>query len=166
MITSDGARLKAAERVFRQLPREVKNDLRKYQRKEVGPIWKSEVKTNLNANKLAAVVFKSGTSVKVGASMTLRAAGSQKKLSGGIVASELIPQAEFGSSRQNKYTKYNRISPKGKSHTVTRRTSRQLPHHRRGGYVVYRASGPSIQRITSLSVQTVTRRIYESIEGI
>lgn len=165
MIKSDMTRLKAAEQRFRKLPREVKNDLRKYQRSEASPIWKSEVAEKYQATRLSSMVFKSGNTVKTGATMTLRAAGSSKKLSGGIAANELTMAAEFGSKRRNSYTRYNRTSPRGKRHTVTRRASRQLPQYRRGGYVIHPASSKSIKRLTSLSVQTVTRRIYDSIEG-
>jgi hypothetical protein len=165
VIKSDPDRLRAAKQRFRKLPNEVRNDLRKWQRSEASPIWKEEVSAKSGATRLSERVFKSGNTVKAGSIMILRAGGSTKKLSGGASAAELVRPAEFGSNRRDKYTKFNRVSPKGKSHTVTRRSSRQLPHHRRGGYVVFPASTKAIRRVTSLSVQTVTRRIYDSIEG-
>lgn len=165
MIKADGAKLSQVEKRFRSLPRELKNDLRRYQRSEVGPIWREETKANIGANNISQKVFKSGNTVKAGASITLRASGSKKKLSGTGVASDLILAAEFGAKRQNAYTKYNRRSPKGTSHTVLRRASRQSPAYRRGGYVIYPASSKAIKRITSLSVQTVMKKIHDSVEG-
>lgn len=147
------------------MPNEIRNDLRKYQRSEAGPIWKSEVASGLSATPISSRVFKTGNTIKAGAVITLKAGGSNKKLSGGATPAELVRPAEFGSSRRDSYTKFNRRSPNGKVHTVTRRSSRQLPNRRRGGYVVYPAAGRSIKRITSLSVQTVTRRIYDSTKG-
>lgn len=165
MFEVDGARLNAANKLFRKLPSEVKNDLRKYQRASVSPIWKEEVAAKTGVTALSARVFKSGNTVKAGSVITLKAAGSSKKLSGGATLSELLRPAEFGTLRHNKYTKFSRVSPNGKHHTVTRRSSRQIPMRRRGGYVVYPAAGRATKRIVSLSVQTVTKRIYDSIGG-
>ncbi len=147
------------------MPKEIKSDLRKYQRAEAGPIWKESVAERVGVTPISERVFKTGNTVKAGAVITLKAGGSNKKLSGGATPAELVRPAEFGTTRQNKYTKYNRVSPNGKRHTVTRRTSRQLPTRRRGGYVVYPAAGRATKRIVSLSVQTITRRIYDSVGG-
>lgn len=165
MIQSDAARLRAAKQRFRKLPADLRNDLRKYQRSEAGPIWKEEVAAKSGATPISSRVFKTGNTVKAGAVITLKAGGSNRKLSGGATPAELIRPAEFGTTRRDKYTKFYRTSPNGKRHTVTRRSSRQLPSRRRGGYVVYPAAGRATKRIVSLSVQTVTRRIYDSIGG-
>ncbi|WP_235564473.1 hypothetical protein, partial [Arthrobacter sp. Soil762] len=82
MFEVDGARLDAANKLFRKLPSEVKNDLRKYQRASVSPIWKEEVAAKTGVTALSARVFKSGNTVKAGSVITLKAAGSSKKLSG------------------------------------------------------------------------------------
>jgi hypothetical protein len=165
MIEADESRLRAAKKAFRQMPKEIRNDLRKYQRAEAGPIWKQEVAAKVGVTPISEKVFRTGNTVKAGAVITLRAGGSNKKLSGGATPAQLVRAAEFGSGRRNAYTKYNRRSPNGKVHTVTRRSSRQLPNRRRGGYVVYPAAGRSTKRIVSLSVQTVTKRIYDSVGG-
>lgn len=165
MIAADQARLRAAKQVFRKMPKEIRNDLRRYQRAEAGPIWKQSVAEKVGATPISERVFKTGNTVKAGAVITLKAGGSNRKLSGGATPAELVRAAEFGSNRRNSYTKYNRVSPKGKRHTVTRRASRQLPNRRRGGYVVYPAAGRATKRIVSLSVQTITKRIYDSVGG-
>jgi len=165
MFEADQARLRKANQAFRRMPKEIKSDLRKYQRAEAGPIWKQEVSSGVGITSIASRTFKSGNTVKAGAVITLKAGGSNKKLSGGATPAELVRPAEFGSNRRESYTKFYRTSPNGKRHTVTRRSSRQLPNRRRGGYVVYPAAGRSTKRIVSLSVQTITRRIYDSIEG-
>lgn len=165
MIQTDQARLRAAKQRFRKLPADLRNDLRKYQRSEAGPIWKEEVAAKSGATPISSRVFKTGNTVKAGAVITLKAGGSNRKLSGGATPAELVRPAEFGTTRRDKYTKFYRTSPNGKRHTVTRRSSRQLPTRRRGGYVVYPAAGRATKRIVSLSVQTVTRRIYDSIGG-
>lgn len=166
LVAVNDESMRAANKAFRRLPKELKNDLRKWQRASVTPIWKEEIeKTRSAAPALTAKAFKSGTRVKAGASISLIAGGSKKKLSGGTTFSDIAKPLEFGSNRRNKYTKYNRRSTTGKLHQVVRRTGRQLPTYRRGGYVVYPASKPAIKRLASLQVQTVTRKIYEAAEG-
>jgi len=147
------------------MPSDIRNDLRKFQRQEAGPIWKQEVAAGAGITSVAARTFKTGNTVKAGAVITLKAGGSNRRLSGGATPAELVRPAEFGTTRRDKYTKYRRKSPNGKVHTVTRRTSRQLPTRRRGGYVIYPAASRSTKRIVSLSVQTVTRRIYDSVRS-
>ncbi|MFD0760184.1 hypothetical protein [Arthrobacter ulcerisalmonis] len=167
MISAKRTGLTAAEKRFRALPKEIKNDLRRYQRSEAGPIWKQEVNSRLGANRISQRTFRTGNTVKAGSTMILRAAGSGRKLSSGAAANSsfLLYSAEYGSKNPNARTKYGRRSPKGKSHTVTRRVSRQSPQYRQGGYVINPAAKASIKRITSLSVQTITKRIHQTIDG-
>lgn len=123
------------------------------------------MRAKTGVTKFAERTFRTGNRVKAGAVITLVAGGSNRRMSGGATAAQLIRAAEFGSNRRDSYTRYNRTSPNGKRHTVTRRTSRQLPTFRRTGYAVYPASKLAIKRIASLQVQTVTRRLHEAIEG-
>lgn len=165
MLKADKAHLAAVEKRFRQLPKELKNDLRRFQRSEAGPIWKEETRSRLGANSISQRTFKSGNTVKAGSIMILRASGSGKKLSSGSPANTryLMNAAEWGSKNRNAVTKYSRTSPKGKRHTVARRASRQSPAYRKGGYVIHPAAHAATKRITSLSVQVIMRRIYDSI---
>lgn len=164
MIEADTQRLKAVSKNFRSLPKEFKSNLNKYSRQSTNPIWREEMNARTGYSKQTQAVFRSGTSVKVGAYLTLRAGASKRKLSGGATAEELARPIEFGSLRRDKYTKYNRRSPKGKTHTVTRRAGRGIPARRRGGFVVYPASSPAISRISSLHVQTILKTIQEALD--
>ncbi|WP_457950423.1 hypothetical protein ACTAQI_07525 [Pseudarthrobacter sp. alpha12b] len=160
-----GKGLNKAERLFRQLPKELKNDIRRYQRSEVLPIWREEINKRKDITPLASRVYKSGIAVKTGANIVLTAKGSSKKIGKrNIPQNALLGAAEFGSTPEN-YTKYYRKSPKGSRHTVTRRTRAGLPHHRKGGYVAVPASKAAISRIQSLTVQTTIRRLHEAAEG-
>ena len=164
MIEVEAAELKAMRQRFRGLPRELKNDVRKYARQESTPIWREEVNGAKTATRMGSTIFKSGTRVKAAETITLVAGAGTKRLSGGGTPKQLARAFEFGSQRQNNYTKYNRVSPKGKRHTVTRRTSKQLPPFRKTGYTVYPASRAATKRLAKLAAQTMVRRIYESIE--
>lgn len=164
-IYLDGKGLNAAERMFRQLPKELKSDLRKVQRAEALPIWKEEVNKRKDVTPIASRVYKSGITVRTGANLVLEAKGSAKKIGDrGTKQNSLMGAAEFGSTPTN-YTKYHRKSTKGKQHTVTRRTRKGLPHQRKGGYVVIPASRPAATRIKSLTIQTVIRKIHEAAEA-
>lgn len=160
-----GKGLNKAERVFRQLPNELKNDIRRVQRAETLPIWREEIASRKDVTPIASRVYSAGISVRTGANLVLTAKGSSKK-----IGSRRIPQnslrgaAEFGSTPNN-YTRYYRQSPNGKKHVVTRRTRRGLPAHRRSGYVAVPASKAAVSRIQSLTVQTTIRRIHEAAEG-
>lgn len=164
-IHVDGKGLNEAERLFRQLPKELKSSIRKAQRAETLPIWREEVNQRKGITPLAARVYKSGITVRTGANLVLEAKGSSKKIgSRGTKQNSLMGAAEFGSTPNN-YTKYYRQSPNGQRHTVTRRTRRGLPQHRRDGYVVIPASKAAVSRIQSLTIQTVVRKLHDAAEG-
>lgn len=164
-IYVDGKGLNAAERRFRQLPKELKSDIRRVQRGSALPIWREEVNKRKNITPLAQRVYKSGITVRTGANLVLEAKGSSKKIgSRNIPQNSLMGAAEFGSTPNN-YTKYYRKSPNGKRHTITRRTRRGLPTHRRDGYVVIPASKAAVSRIQSLTIQTVVKKLHDTAEG-
>lgn len=164
-IHVDGKGLNEAERLFRQLPKELKSSIRKAQRAETLPIWREEVNQRKGITPLATRVYKSGITVRTGANLVLEAKGSSKKIgSRGTKQNSLMGAAEFGSTPNN-YTKYYRQSPNGQRHTVTRRTRRGLPQHRRDGYVVIPASKAAVSRIQSLTIQTVVRKLHDAAEG-
>lgn len=161
----DGKGFNKAERVFRQLPKELKNDLRRVQRSETLPIWREEINKRKDVTPLASRVYKSGISVKTGANLVLTAKGSAKKIgSRGIRQNNLLGAAEFGSEPTH-YTRYWSTSKRGRRYPETRRTRAGLPHKRKGGYVAVPASKAAISRIQSLSIQTTIRRIHEAAEG-
>lgn len=161
----DGKGLNKAERLFRSLSKELKNDIRAAQRREALPIWRGEIDKRKGASLIASRVYKSGTSVRTGANLALVAKGSTKKIGKrNIRQNSLLAAAEFGSASSN-YTKYYRVSPNGKKHTVTRRTRRGLPAQRRKGYVAVPAATASASRIAQLTIQTTLRKIHDAAEG-
>lgn len=149
----------AAERVWRALPREIRNATTRYQRSEINPIWREEIKAQPLTG-LQGAVFKSGNSVKTGSALTLVAGNSNRKLSGGGTPNMLAAAAEYGSNRRDKYTRYNR-----KGRPVTRRTGRGLKEYRRSGYVATPAARKTTKRVTSLTVATIMKNIYKAAEG-
>ena len=163
------AHVRAASRAFRALPRDLKNEIRKAQRAEIGPIWKDEMSTAVAGAAARASmqqrVFGAGARVKAGLPAYLVAGGSNRRLRGGGIVSDLARPYEFGTNRRDKATRYLRRSPRGGTHTVTRRTSRQLPLVRRQGYVVYPAVSQAVPRLIGVWVRGLTERIYQAVEG-
>lgn len=160
------ARLRAAQRAFRALPKELKNDIRKAQRASLGPIWKAEMSAAVAKapRPQHRTVFGAGSRVKAGLPAYLVAGASNKKLSGGGVVSDLARPLEFGTGRHQNLTRYNRKGKRG-THTVTRHTSRQLPKAKRSGWVVYPAVSQTIPRLYGEYVLKLTDRIQAAAEG-
>ena len=154
--------LARARRAFRALPKELKNELRRAQRAQVGPIWKEEIerKAQRAPDLPQRLVLTAGVRVQAGLPMSLIAGSGRKKLSGGGTPRELTKPLEFGSKRQANYTRYRRGG-----HPIERRTSRQLPAARRSGYVVYPALAETIPRLSKLWVTATAQRIYDAAEG-
>lgn len=161
------ARLRAAQRAFRDLPKELKNELRKVQRADLTPIWRDEMGTSVGRARRVEQrrAFESGSRVKAGLPLYLVAGGSNKRLSGGAVISDLARPLEFGSGRRQNLTRYHRTSPTGTKHTVTRHASRQLPTAKRSGWVVYPAVAKTIPRYIGKTVLALTERITQAAEG-
>lgn len=163
------AQVRAAQRAFRALPKDVKNELRKAQRASLAPIWRSEmaraVPRAAARSGMAREVFSAGSRVKAGLPLYLVAGGSNRRMSGGGTPSDLARPYEFGTRRRENLTRYPRQSPNGGTHTVTRHTSRQLALVRRTGYVVYPAVSQTIPRLIGEWVLALTDRIRDAAGG-
>ena len=164
-IQVEDDRLRSAEKLFRQLPADLKSRLRKQERSEALPIWKEEIAARRDVTPLASRVFSAGISVNTGAYISLVASGSTKKIgTRRIPLNTLLGAAEFGSSTKSNYTRYYRKTKHGRS-IIERRTRAELPDARQRGYVAYPASGKAIERIKSLQIQTTLRQIHDAAEG-
>lgn len=161
--------LRAVQRRFRQLPRELKADLRKAQRTQIGTIWKAEVDKARGAGSVVhvqGVTFAAGTRVRAGLPAVLVAGASNRKMRGGAAPSDLARPMEFGTNRKEHYTRYRRRSPNGGTHVVERRASRQIRLRRRQGYIVYPAVSQTIPRLIGVwVVDGVQKSIERALEG-
>ena len=163
------AEVRAAQRAFRALPKDLKNELRKAQRSTLAPIWRQEMAAAVPRAAaragMAREVFSAGTRVKAGLPLYLVAGGSNRRMTGGATPSDLARPYEFGTRRRENLTRYPRTSPQGRRHTATRHTSRQLPLTRRSGYVVYPAASQTIPRLIGKWVLALTDRIRDAAGG-
>ena len=91
------------------------------------------------------------------------AASSRRALRGGLVPADQWHAVEFGADRE-KVTTYQRRSPKGNLHRVSRHTARQLPPRRRAGWVAYPALAEFLPRALRLWSQLIVRKYAEAAE--
>lgn len=115
--------------------------------------------TALEARVLAAtaVVTVSNQNVRV------QSASKGRPLSGGLNPKAHYPAIEFGVTPAK--ATYNRTSPKGKPHKVTRTTGTGMRGRNPQGYVFYPAAREMVPRLAALWVQTVVRTIATAFEG-
>lgn len=161
------ARLDAARRAFRALPKTIKSDVRRAQREQLGPIWRDEMTTSVGRTRRTEQrrVFETGSRVRAGQPTYLVAGASNRRLRGGAVISDLARPQEFGTNRRNNLTRYNRRSRNGGTHTVTRHAARQLPPAKRSGWVVYPAVAKTVPRLIGIAVADLTDRLAAAWNG-
>ena len=78
---------------------------------------------------------------------------------------ELARVFEFGTNNRETYTTYRRRSPKGRTHSVTRRTRRQIPPRRAGGYIAYPAANRLGTRAFAMWAQLIRKVTHDWMEG-
>lgn len=155
--------LTAVALALKLVGRELRNEINRATRAELNPIWREAI-SYYATSKMDKLVLAKGARVKPGNPTVLTAATSKRALSGGLVPNEDARIWEFGTPQRQEFVGYERKNRTGSgTHTVNRRTKRQLPYINKGR-VVYAAAAESLPRITSLWVQTIVRRIYEAHE--
>jgi len=160
-LSASGREVDRARLAFRALPGTVKNTIKRAQRAEIGPTWKTEVRAAAAKAPLEQqkIIFRTGSRVQAGLPVTL-IAGAGSKLPG-------VPRQgmELGSDRRSNYTRYTRRYKGGKSHTVTRRAARQMPPHKRSGYVVYGALARTIPKWIGSWSRAIEKTITDAANG-
>lgn len=137
----------AAVRVMATMPRETAKLTRRYGKSVIVPEWKRALERRAKDPVAMARLARPSTVYVTDRGVRLVAGRGP-----------LIRQTEFGAARE-KFNTYRR-----QGHPVTRRTQRQFPHYRDGGYVVYPSAEEMIPRIGALWVQTIYRTVAEVIE--
>lgn len=147
------------------IDKDVRNDINRTTRSIIGPEWVKAIKANTDPMPgIDQRVLGKGSRVLAGNPMQLVASTSTRPLSGGLVPNDYSRGFEFGTDKRDKESTYTRTSPKGTSHSVTRRTTRHLPNRVRKGRAIFPAVADVVPRLTSLWVQIIVRKIYEAHE--
>lgn len=147
--------MKAADRTLR-------SDINKATRAIFNPVWRAAVAEGAQS-RMDSRVLVQGARISAGNPPVAVAATSRRRLRGGLVPAQSWHAVEFGADRRVKRT-YERISPSGRPHEVTRRTRAQLPARTKGGRVVYAAFARVAPRVVSMWVQLIVRKYSEAAE--
>lgn len=157
------ARLQAAVLAMKAGDRTLRADINRATRDTIGPVWTRAVLAHADTDLDRAVIAK-GARIKPGNPPAAVAATSARRLRGGLQPSADWQAVEFGGTPSRVRT-YTRVSPKGRRHSVTRHTMRQLPAHRKAGRVALPAFADVAPRAVSLWVQLIVKRYATALEG-
>lgn len=155
-------RLRAVVLALKAARRDVRNDIAKATRQTMSPVWRDAVAKRARTD-IDRKVIAQGARIVAGNPPVAVAAQSRRRLAGGLVPTERWHAVEFGANREE-VTTYDRRSPRGTVHDVTRHTQRQLPPRYRKGRVAYPALKEVVPRLASLWVQIVVRKFNEAVE--
>lgn len=159
----DSRELQAAILGLKRADRAIVREVGKHTRRIVVPEWRKAVAEEAQTRLEHRVLVDTARAKVSSQNVVLTSATVGRKLRGGFDPKTMTAAAEFG-GQPNRVT-YDRRSPKGTRHQVTRNTHAQLGRFNRKGRVVYPAARRMIPRIASLWVQTIVRTFHESIEG-
>lgn len=163
MLSVRGSReLRAAVLAMKTARRDVRNDINRATRQVMNPVWRQLVAERA-FYALDDAVLNTGVRVAPGNPPQLIAAGSRRRLPGGLVPADTWYAVEFGAD-QDTVTTYSRRSKRGGTHQVRRHTSRQLPSRTQHGHVVFPAVRELAPRLASLWVQLIVRKFSEAVE--
>ncbi|MFJ2353356.1 hypothetical protein [Glutamicibacter sp. NPDC087673] len=162
---ADLAELRGIILATKAAPREVRNAINREMRANLNPIWRESIKAKMaGLPDVDRTILGKGARVKAGNSAQLIAGNSTKALSGGLVPNRWAKSWEFGTYDREKKKTYTRRNRRNSgTHTVSRRTRRQLPALARQGHAIWPSAAESIPRVISLQVQTVVRALNEML---
>jgi hypothetical protein len=155
--------LQALLLALRGFDRDLKREIRARTKAVAQPAWQKAVAERADSVLESRVLASTARVAVSDQNVTLKSAAIGRSLKGGLRPSDSYAAVEFGADRNAKVT-YDRKSPKGNTHKVTRRTRLQLRSRNRKGYVVFPAAAEVIPRLAALWVQTTIRTFYETIE--
>lgn len=150
---------------LKQVPREVRKQVRQQTKGEAQPIWQSELGQRPASAVQQRVLVKTGRVRVSDQNVQLESGRIGRPLRGGARPADLAPAVEFGANREQKTTTMT-TSPRGKRYPVTRRTKRQLPTWSSNGRVVFPSTRRAIPRLASLWIQTTARTLFDAFDSV
>lgn len=159
----DSRELRATIAAAKASDRAIAKEMRTQTKQVAAPVWKDELTKRTSGNTMATRAIASTARVQVtDQNVTLRAAHTKKKFSGGATAPELWAPIEFGATPHK--STYRSHSRRGRAYTVERTVATGFRPRNPTGYYVYPAAAHVIPRIAALWVQTVLRTFMETLE--
>lgn len=156
--------LQAAIYAVRQANREVRLDIYKRARAELGGEWVPALRQRATTPMQQAVLAK-GARARVGTDgFRMMAATSRRRLSGGLIPADQWAGSEFGA--RNRRATFQTRSRKGKTYTVTKTINRQFLDRSKDGRVAFDAASALGTRLVRLWVRVVVDAYRDAFEGI
>lgn len=158
--------LRAASIALKRVDRSLRQDINSAMRQQGNAIWRAETAARTRTRMDEAILTR-GARIAAGNPPVAIAASSKRPIGRGrrLVPNKAWAAWEFGAEAQNLPTTYQRKSPNGGSHQVTRRTKKGLPPRYRKGRVLYPAVEASAPRLASLLVKLVVAKVMDAIDG-
>lgn len=168
MISVTGSRqLRAAVLAFKAADRDLRRDINTATRDTMNPVWRQQVADRISgSDRFTSRMLDNGVRIAAGNPPAAKAAQSKRGLppTRRLIPAEHYALGEFGVGDTERTSTYERRSPKGKAHQVTRRTRRGLPRRVPTGRVVYPAFAETAPRMVSLWVQLIVRKYFDALE--
>jgi hypothetical protein len=159
------AELRATVLAMKLMGKTLRSEVNKATREQGNEIFRGLINTRAGT-KLDQAVLAKGARVAAGNPPRLIAASSKRAVRGGTLVPDRTGRSfEFGTKDQEAFKTYERKSRNGGTHTVTRRTRRQLPSFQQSGRVIFPAVADAMPRLVSLWVQLVARKTLDAFEG-
>ena len=148
---------------LRSIDKTLQKKVRDYTKAVAEPEWKKALAERADTRLEQRVIVDTAVVSVSNQNVRIQSAGKGRPLSGGLDPKVNYPAIEFGSGK--KVTTFDRRSPKGRRHTVTRRGGAGLKGRSRTGYVFWPAAREMVPRMASLWVQTTVKTIGNALEG-
>ncbi|MGG7509436.1 hypothetical protein [Plantibacter sp. YIM 135249] len=155
--------LQAVILALKQMQTGLRRSIFKATRSAIVPEWQQELRANATTS-LEERVIAGGARADVTAErVTLKAAQSTRKLSGGASPRDLGHAVEFGAKWRR--GQVEATSSAGKPYRYSRVLNKQLKPRRSAGYSAWPAATRLAPRFAALWVQTTVRILHEAFEG-
>lgn len=155
--------LRAAILTLRSVPRELRLEMYKRTREQIGGTWKTMLTSNATTEMERSVLVK-GARVRTGTDgFTLLAATSKRPLSGGLIPSFEWAGVEFGARTRREQV--SMTSRRGKRFTRTQIINRQFRGRQQEGKVAMDAASATGTKLVAAWVRIVVEVVADAAGG-
>ncbi|MCR2785437.1 MULTISPECIES: hypothetical protein [unclassified Microbacterium] len=147
---------------LRSVDKNIQKNVRDQTKRVAQPEWKKALAERANTRLEQRVLVDTAVVSVSNQNVRIQSAQKGRPLSGGLNPKTHYPPVEFG--MKSKKATYDRRSPKGKTHKVTRTVGTQFKAPRREG-PFWLSAREMVPRMARLWVQTTVRTIAEALEG-
>lgn len=162
-FTLESPQLEAVILSLRIAGPELRKQIYAQSRAAIAPEWQSDLATATSGNPFATRVLADSARVNVGTrGVTLTAAKSAKKLSGGFIPKLNFAAVELGATWKIGEVKGRRGSTR---YDYKRTLNRPFKQRRQRGYYAFPLGRQYVFRYASLWISTVARTLRDAVEG-